>query len=226
MLAEQLPRNYLATLGDAVGGIDGDLVFGVFVREPDGAIHNAAVSLGAGPTQRYAKDHLVPFGEYSPPMFGWFYDWARIPMSDQTPGGADQPPMRFDDQRIAVNICYEDLFGSEIARAARQATILLNLSNLAWYGDSLAQPQHLQIARMRALETGRPMLRSTNTGMTAAVLPDGRVASVLPAFERGALRVEVQGHAGETPYMRWGDRGVGLAIALAGLAGLIGRRRA
>ncbi len=226
MLADQLPQGYLAILTDAVAGHGGDLVFGVFEREAAGPIHNAALSVGASPPQRYAKNHLVPFGEYSPPLFGWFYAWANIPMSDQTPGGRHQPPMIFDDQRIGINICYEDVFGAEIATAAADATILLNLSNLAWYGDSLAQPQHLQMARIRALETGRPMLRSTNTGMTAAVLPDGRVEAVLPAFERAAIRVEVQGRRGETPYMRWRDRAPLTLAAAACVLALAVRRRA
>ena len=155
----------------------------------------------------------MPFGEYSPPLFGWFYRLVQIPMSDQTRGAPDQPPMQLDGQRVALNICYEDLFGAELIRALPAATLMLNISNLAWYGDSHAQPQHLQIARVRALETGRPMLRSTNTGMTALVRPDGEVAGVLPAFERGVLRVEVQGYQGLTPYARWGDR-LALAVAL------------
>lgn len=225
LLAEQIPGDYIATLADAVEGVGADLIFGVFVRDADGSIHNAALSLGAAGGQRYAKNHLVPFGEYSPPLFGWFYEWASIPMSDQSPGGSGQPPMTLAGQRVGINICYEDLFGAEIARAATHATLLLNLSNLAWYGDSLAQPQHLQIARMRALETGRTMLRSTNTGMTAVVEPDGRVAALLPAFQRGALRVEVQGRQGLTPYMRWQDKGALLLAVLACAGGLVGRRR-
>lgn len=225
LLAESLPTGYLATLGDAVEGVGGDLVFGVFVREGDGRIRNAALSLGVSRPQHYAKRHLVPFGEYSPPLFGWFYDWASIPMSDQSPGDADQPPMQFRDQRIAVNICYEDVFGAEIADRAIDATILLNLSNLAWYGDSLAQPQHLQISQMRALETGRPMLRATNTGMTAVIAADGRVSGVLPPFHRDALRAEVQGRTGVTPYLRWGDNGALALAAMACGAGLLGRRR-
>jgi apolipoprotein N-acyltransferase len=186
---------------------------GVFRRDEAGRIYNAAVGLGTAPVQHYAKQHLVPFGEYSPPLFGWFYRLVQIPMSDQTRGAPDQPPMQLDGQRVALNICYEDLFGAELIRALPAATLMLNISNLAWYGDSLAQPQHLQIARVRALETGRPMLRSTNTGMTALVRPDGEVAGVLPAFERGVLRVEVQGYQGLTPYARWGDR-LALAVAL------------
>jgi apolipoprotein N-acyltransferase len=127
-------------------------------------------------------------------------------------------------QKVAVNICYEDVFGEELIRSLPEATLMLNLSNLAWYGDSLAQPQHLQIARLRALETGRPMLRATNTGMTALVMPDGRVEAVLPAFEAGALHVAVRGYQGLTPYARWGNwPAVAAALAVLGLAAL--RRR-
>ena len=129
------------------------------------------------------------------------------------------------DQQVALNICYEDLFGAELIRALPAATLLLNISNLAWYGDSLAQPQHLQIARVRALETGRPMLRSTNTGMTALVQPDGSVTGVLPEFERGVLRFEAQGYSGLTPYARWGDwLTVGFALLIVAILALARRR--
>jgi len=221
LLADQLPAGYLDTLSDSVEGVGGDLVLGLFTRNAEGQISNAAISLGVAQRQHYAKRHLVPFGEYSPPSFGWFYEYAKIPMSDQTPGAADQPPMALGGQKIAVNICYEDLFGAEISRRAAAATMQLNLSNLAWYGDSLAQPQHLQIARMRALETGRPMLRSTNTGMTAVIQPDGRVSEVLPAFQSGALRAQLQGYQGMTPYLEHGDRsalGIALGAVLVALA--------
>ncbi|MFU2486170.1 apolipoprotein N-acyltransferase [Thauera sp. WH-1] len=228
-LLERLPEGYLDWLGQLAREAGGDLVLGVFRRDDAGHIYNAALSLGRAPVQQYAKQHLVPFGEYSPPLFGWFYRLVDIPMSDQTRGARDQAPMRFGDQRVALNICYEDLFGAELIRALPEATLLLNLSNLAWYGDSLAQPQHLQIARVRALETGRPMLRSTNTGMTALVQPDGRVTDVLPGFERGVLRVEVLGYQGLTPYARWGDRlaiGAAMLVVAAGFAAGGGFRRA
>src|SRR5690606_25333271 len=202
----------------------GDLVLGVFTRDDDGRIYNAAVSTGRSSGQWYAKRHLVPFGEYSPPLFGWFYALASIPMSDQSRGPAAQRPMRLGAQQVAVNICYEDLFGAQLLHALPQATLMLNLSNLAWYGDSLAQPQHLQIARVRAMETGRPMLRSTNTGMTAVVLPDGTVSGVLPEFAQGVLRAEVRGYEGMTPYARWGDRPA-LALAAAILAFVMLRSR-
>jgi len=217
MLVEHLPAGYVDTLSDRARAYGADLLMGVFLRDARGRIHNAVASLGASPSQSYAKRHLVPFGEYSPPLFGWFYALADIPMSDQTPGAADQPPLVLAGRRVAVNICYEDVFGRELLYALPEAGLMLNVSNLAWYGDSLAQPQHLQIARVRALETGRPMLRATNTGMTAVVRPDGRVEAVLPPFERGILRAEVRAHAGLTPYARWGD-GAALLLSALGLA--------
>lgn len=214
-LLDRLPEGYLEAFASLAGAAGGDLVMGAFHRDAEERIYNAAISLGTAPVQFYAKQHLVPFGEYSPPLFGWFYKLAQIPMSDQTRGARDQAPMRFGDQRVALNICYEDLFGAELIRALPAATLMLNISNLAWYGDSLAQPQHLQIARVRALETGRPMLRSTNTGMTALVQPDGSVTGVLAEFERGVLRVDAQGYAGLTPYARWGDwLAVGFALLI------------
>lgn len=229
MLADRLPAGYLDALAADARAGGRDVVLGVFMRDADGHIYNAALSVGASPGQTYAKHHLVPFGEYSPPLFGWFYDLVDIPMSDQTRGAANQPLLHLGGQRIAVNICYEDLFGRELIRSLPEATLMLNLSNLAWYGDSFAQPQHLQIAQARALETGRPMLRSTNTGMTALVQPDGRVEAVLPSFEQGVLRVSVQGYRGATPYGQWGDWvalvAALLAVTFAWAAGRGARRR-
>ena len=224
-LADRLPAGYLDGLAAGAAAHGGNIVLGVFLRDVDGGIYNAALSLGASPRQTYAKRHLVPFGEYSPPLFGWFYRLVDIPMSDQTRGAREQAPLALGGQRVAVNICYEDLFGRELIRSLPEATLMLNLSNLAWYGDSLAQPQHLQIARMRALETGRPMLRATNTGMTAVVQPDGRVATVLPPFTQGVLRAAVQGYEGLTPYARWGDRAALLTALLAVGAAVLPRRR-
>lgn len=160
----------------------------------------------------YFKRHLVPFGEFVPAGFRWFLDLMRIPMSDFSAGPAEQRPLVFDGQTIAPNICYEDLFGEELIRDVPQATLLVNLSNTAWFGHSLAQPQHLQIAQMRAMETGRMILRATNTGMTAAVKPDGTIAAVLLPFTRDALQVTAQGYAGLTPYVRIGNLGVGVLI--------------
>lgn len=209
---DQVPRDVWQALTQ-----QGEALVGVAVRHRAGGYVNGAVALPrgtdeAGRVQSYAKRHLVPFGEYIPPGFAWFFELVRIPMSDFSAGPAGQPALHVAGQQLAPNICYEDLFGSEILQALPEATLLVNLSNTAWFGASLAQPQHLQISRLRALETGRMMLRATNTGMTAAIAPDGRVLGALPPFTAGALRAEAQGFAGVTPFMRWGDA---LALLLA-----------
>jgi apolipoprotein N-acyltransferase len=135
-------------------------------------------------------------------------------MSNFTAGPVRQDPLDIGGQRIAANICYEDLFGEELLDALPAATLLVNLSNTAWFGDSLAQPQHLQIAQLRAIETGRVMLRATNTGMTAMVNPDGRITAALAPFATSALVVQAQGRSGLTPYARWGNL-LALLIAFA-----------
>jgi apolipoprotein N-acyltransferase len=207
---DELPRDVLKALTH-----HGDVLLGIAIRHREGSYVNGAVAIAPDHVQSYAKQHLVPFGEYIPPGFSWFFDFVRIPMADFSAGPRDQPPLEIAGQpgvKIMPNICYEDLFGEEIIRALPQATLLVNLSNTAWFGDSLAQPQHLQIARLRAMETGRTMLRSTNTGITAAIAPDGRVLGQLPAFTAGALRVEAQGFSGMTPFARWGNA---LALLIA-----------
>jgi len=215
---DQIPDEYLDALQQLALRRQGDLLLGVPVA--DGRQYfNAAVSLGASGRQRYDKVHLVPFGEFVPPGFAWFMAMANIPMSDFTAGSPAQPPLRLAGQHVGVNICYEDAFGEEIIAALPAATLLVNISNVAWFGDSLAPAQHLQIAQMRALETGRMMLRATNTGMTAIVDVDGHVLSVLPPFTRGALVSEVRGHSGSTPYVRWGNWPlIALALLLIPLA--------
>ena len=200
----------------AVRATGRDVLMGaVTLGEVDGRARyfNSAVALGHDDA-RYSKSHLVPFGEFTPPLFAWTLQLLSIPMSDFGRGAKVQPPLALAGEKVAVNICYEDVFGEELIDAARDATLLVNVSNTAWFGDSWAQPQHLQIAQIRALELGRPMLRATNTGMTAAIQPDGRVVAALPAFTRAALRVELQGYQGLTPFMRWGNGPV-LLLALA-----------
>lgn len=224
MLDSDLPAGYLDAFGKLARAAGGDALVGVFTRDERGGIYNSVISRGVNPPQRYSKNHLVPFGEYEPPGFAWFFRLARIPMANQTPGGEHQPLLALAGQKIAMNICYEDVFGEELRRALPEATLMLNVSNLAWYGDSHAQPQHLQISRMRALESGRPQLRATNTGMTAIVRPDGSVAEVLPAFTQGALVAQTRGYQGTTPFVAFGDWPL-KAVVLAGLAWAILRAR-
>ncbi|HYF58800.1 MAG TPA: apolipoprotein N-acyltransferase, partial [Burkholderiaceae bacterium] len=187
-----------------------------------------AAGTGAGPVPRYDKRHLVPFGEFVPWGFGWFVDMMRIPLGDFARGADGQPPFEVGGQRIAFNVCYEDLFGEELIgslHGERGATVLANVSNIAWFGRSHALPQHLAIARMRSLETGRPMLRATNTGTTAAIDGDGRVLAALAPHEAGSLDVVVQGTTGLTPYARLGNGpALGAALALLAAAAVAARR--
>ncbi len=226
VFADEVPESVLQQLVDIGGARDGDVLFGLFTLDPplpgdDGPrYYNSVVSLGASSPQLYRKHHLVPFGETIPakPLVGWLINRVlAIPLADQTPGPANPAPFAVAGQRVAVNICYEDAFGAELIGPARAATMLVNVTNDAWYGRSIAARQHNQIAAMRALETGRPMLRATNTGITSAIDHDGRVLAELPWFERGILEVEVAGRQGETPYLRWGDS-VALGLAFVVLA--------
>jgi len=182
-----------------------DILVGVPLRDPDGRYFNSVVSFGASPTQRYDKSHLVPFGEFVPSPFAWVMKTLAIPLSDFSRGPTSPKPLELAGQRVAPNICWEDAFGEEIIRQLPQATLLVNVSNVAWFGDSLAPAQHLQISRMRAIETGRTMLRATNTGVTAIIDPRGRVAARLPQFTEGALVGEVRGYAGASPYVKFGN---------------------
>ena len=157
---------------------------------------------------QYDKHHLVPFGEFVPPLFQWFVRMMNIPLGDFTRGDVAQPSFVFKGERIAPNICYEDLFGEELARSFadpdKAPTMMVNLSNIAWFGDTVAIDQHLHISRMRALELGRPMLRATNTGATAIINAKGEVTHRLPSAVQGALTAEVHGvHGPVTPYARW-----------------------
>jgi len=220
---DQIPPDYLDELKALAKRQNGDLIFGTLTGD-DRGYFNSAVSLGASPLQVYSKNHLVPFGEFIPAGFAWFMAYANIPMSSFTRGPEVQVPLAVAGQHVAANICYEDVFGEEIIRALPQAGILANLSNTAWFGHSLAQPQHLQISQMRAAETGRPMLRATNTGMTAIIDAQGHVDAVLPAFETGVLQGSVQAYQGMTPYARFGNwLALGLMAGLT-ILGLAGRR--
>ncbi|HQR20337.1 MAG TPA: apolipoprotein N-acyltransferase [Burkholderiaceae bacterium] len=208
------------------------IVFGVFIEEPAGAYFNSAVGWAPEGTawQRYSKQHLVPFGEFIPWGFRWFVDLMEMPIGDQQRGAAGQAPMELAGQRIAVNICYEDLFGHVIRRAwrdpERAPTVMLNLSNLAWFRDSIALPQHLQISRMRALETQHPMLRATNTGATAIIDERGAVIAELPLQRPGTLDGFVQGTEGLTPFLRLGNApALLLSLLLAGVAAVWGRQQ-
>jgi len=234
VFADEVPPEYVALLRSAAQRNGGDLLLGLFFFEPsenlreEGRYFNSVVTIGTAAAQVYRKHHLVPFGETIPlkPIFGWFINNVlAIPLADQTPGPAYQEPFAVAGQRLAVNICYEDTFGNELAPRTKDATLLVNVTNDAWYGQSLAAEQHDQIAAMRALETARPMLRSTNTGITSIIDHHGVERARLPWFTRGVLAGTVSGREGMTPYVRFGDALVVVLALLMIAATLVLQRR-
>jgi len=203
---QQLPPGYLDNLQHFATASGSTLAVGMPLLDGPDKYANSLVAISPRPQPyRYDKAHLVPFGEFIPPGFRWFTDMLNIPLNDATRGGMVQAPFAVKDQLVLPNICYEDVFGEEIARRAADATLLVNMSNVAWFGDSLAPAQHLQIARLRAIETGRMHLTATNTGITAAIDRDGRVLGRLPQFAEARLEVAAQGYEGMTPYLRLYD---------------------
>lgn len=233
--ADEIPGEVFLKHQAAARARDGSILIGLFTAEPPLAkgegerIHNSVVTLGEAPPQLYRKRHLVPFGESIPlkPLAGWFINQVlHIPLADQTPGPANQLPIEAAGQRLALNICYEDVFGAELIPMARDSTLLVNVTNDAWYGRSVAARQHSQIAAMRALESGRPMLRATNTGITSAIAHDGRTLATLPWFVSGVLEIEIAGRTGRTPYLTFADwPAVALSFALLIGAALFARSR-
>ena len=209
VLPRHLPPGYWQTLQNHHARNDRMALVGTPWGDAQQGYTNALVALGPGAVAeyRYDKFHLVPFGEFIPAGFGWFVRQMQIPLGDFARGSVHQPSVAWRGQRLAPNICYEDLFGEELAarfRAGEQPpTALVNVSNIAWFGDTVAVDQHLNISRLRALELGRPMLRATNTGATAIINHRGEVTGLLPRFTRVSLIGTFEGREGLTPYARW-----------------------
>jgi apolipoprotein N-acyltransferase len=217
VIASQLDENIKKTLVDfgkqhhfIVGMVEYkvDATNSIATSNTSDEYFNSALGFSDSPIQSYAKNHLVPFGEFIPlkQVFGWIYrDWLNMPLSDLARGGTQQLPMNLAKQKIGVNICYEDVFGEEIIRQLPSATLLVNISNDAWYGQSYAAHQHMQFSQARAIETGRYMLRATNTGATAAIDQHGYLLAHAAHDTKTTLDVTAQGYSGSTPYVRWGN---------------------
>jgi apolipoprotein N-acyltransferase len=238
LLPAQLPAGYLDRIDEQFRGGNGTqaALLGIPLGSYQEGYTNSVVGLAPRTGMyRYDKHHLVPFGEFIPPFFRWFTALMNIPLGDFNRGGVGQPSLEWRSQRLAPNICYEDLFGEELAARfadpARAPTAFVNLSNIGWFGDTVAIDQHLSISRMRALEFARPVIRATNTGATAIIDHHAVVTHVLPRHTRGVLVGQVQGQQGLTPFARWSAAwglwplwGLGIACILA--AFLLGRRAA
>jgi apolipoprotein N-acyltransferase len=236
LLPQQLPEGYLQALADHfMKGRQAALV-GMPLGSLQEGYTNSVVGFKPGAdAYRFDKHHLVPFGEFIPPLFRWFTDLMNIPLGDFNRGAVGQPSFEWQGQRLAPNVCYEDLFGEELAARftdpAVAPTVFVNVSNIGWFGDTVAIDQHLHISRMRSLEFARPVIRATNTGATAIIDHRARVTHSLPRYTRGALAGEVEGRTGTTPFAWWASRWGLWPLWLLGLAPVLGallrlRRRA
>ena len=237
LLPAQMPEGYWAELASGFHVGDRAALIGVPLGDFEQGYTNSVVGVSASTKAlpdgfyRYNKHHLVPFGEFIPLGFHWFVQMMNMPLGDFTRGPSGAPSFGVKGQWVAPTICYEDLFGEELAQrfviAGQPApTLFANVSNLAWFGDTVAIYQHLQIARMRSLEFQLPTIRATNTGATVVIDHEAKVIAALPTNTRGALGASVQGRMGNTPYAEWAGRfGLWPMVALAALAVLALKRR-
>lgn len=203
---------------------DVDFLVGLFTHDPGtDRTYNSVMTLGEEQSF-YAKRHLVPFGEYIPlrNIASFLADHIVLPMSDMS-SGAGRPLVRLKGHYVGASICYEIVYGSEVIEAMPEARFLVNVSNDAWFGDSLAPHQHLEIARSRAIETGRYLLRATSTGISAVIDPRGAIVGQSAQFEEEVVRAKIRPYTGHTPYSRWGDSAI-IAI-LSGIFLIIGLHR-
>ncbi|MCP5143443.1 MAG: apolipoprotein N-acyltransferase [Gammaproteobacteria bacterium] len=199
-------RDYLTAMDGLARDRGTTLLLGIPIYSAEDGFRNSVIALGAA-NGRYDKRHLVPFGEYMPfrDLLGPLLRALKIPMSDFRPGPSEQVAITANGFGIGVSICYEDAFSREIRKSMPDAAVLVNVSNDAWFGDSLAPHQHLEIARMRAVEFQRYLLRATNTGISAIIAPDGTVTATLPQFQAGAVSGRYMPMTGVTPFAKFGN---------------------
>lgn len=214
---------FIAQLESDVRESGQTVLFGILEDERDRdtvKIYNSVLALTPQGRQAYRKRHLVPFGEYFPVPDG-VREWMRmmsLPHNDLAPGSPNQALLALaDGTRIATMVCYEDAYGAEQLYAFPAAGLIVNVSNDAWFGDSIAPHQHLQIARMRSLEVGRPTIRATNTGISAFIDHEGGLIHTGAQFEEVVITETIQPRRGTTPYAASGNLPViGLSALLVG----------
>ena len=202
------------------------LVLGIPDRGEAGGFQNSAISLGRG-EGRYVKRHLVPFGEYVPleNQLRGVIAFLDLPMSHNRPGPERQSALMAGDLKLSLSICYEVVFGELVRSTVVDPDLLITISNDTWFGDSIGPWQHLQMARMRAIENGRYMVRATNNGVTAIIDEKGRLLGTLPQFQPGVLRGEIKVLSGATPYAQMGNTPILGAVLLVILClGWVSRR--
>jgi len=208
-------KEYLKYLDEEGQKNSSTLITGIpYQQGPDehypGAYHNSILALGEG-SGLYHKQKLVPFGEYMPLPDSWrsLLEFFNIPMSEFRPGSDQQSLLQVTSETatysIAPFICYDVAYPDFVASLARDSGLMITVSNDAWFGSSIGPKQHLGLARMRALENGRYLLRSTNTGITALINHKGDIVASLPQFEYGVLKAQAQIMSGNTPFNIWGS---------------------
>ncbi len=227
LVLEKMPPQFEKKIREEADKFNTDFLFGVISQQfNEGRLQhfNAVASIGHI-DGRYLKRHMVPFGEYPPlePVFSWLLNAMNIPMSNFSPGAADQGPLQLAGNPVGVSICYETAFGNEIIDVLPEATLLVNVSENAWFGNSLGPHQLLQMTQMRAIESGRPILRADNAGLSAAIDHQGRIVALSPQFQQSVLAVSVQPMVGTTPYVRFGDWPI-ITLLLMLLTGLWWRK--
>lgn len=235
---DNLPAGLLNYLQDYANASSSNLLIGLIGQVPGAKAmqySNRATGLSPNaPPYSYDKFHLVPFGEFIPPGFYWFVNAFHVPMSDFARGDFNQPPFKIvrnnhADTYAAITICYEDIFGGELATrlndSNKPVNLLINMTNLAWFGKSQASTQQLRLSQLRSLETGLPALRATNTGITAVLGHDGKVQARLPEFTQDTLLAQVQGYSGKTPFVIWGNLPILSISCLLLLWGFLRHRR-
>lgn len=232
LLPVQLPQGLWEGLQAHFGQGHTRALIGVPLGDSEQGYTNSVAGLGVGaptPFYRYDKHHLVPFGEFIPPGFHWFVNMMQIPLGDFARGPLVAPSFGVGSEWVGPNICYEDLFGEELAARfvdpATAPTVLANVSNIGWFGESIAVDQHLLISRLRTLELQRPMVRATNTGATVAIDHRGVVTHRLAPHVRGVLEARVQGREGTTPFAWWAGRFGLWPLWAVGLLGVVVARR-